>query len=183
MTIYPRWQIDTGQWISYVPLLAVIIILSIFCLKRELWSRTFFFASAYFIAALLPALGLIDEYPFRFSFVFDHFQYLASMGPLALAGTGLARLSNSIFPKKPWLQSSLCAGLLLTLGMASWHRSLVYQSEEIFWSDTVARNPDCWMGYNNLGNALLQKGQVDQALEQFQKSLAIFPNYVEATAT
>jgi tetratricopeptide (TPR) repeat protein len=180
MTIYPRWQIDTGHWISYLPLLAVVVILFIFWLKRELWSRTFFFTFAYFIAALLPALGLIDEYPFRFSFVFDHFQYLASIGPLALAGAGLARFSNFIFPKKSWLQSSLCAGLLLTLGMASWQRTLVYQSEEIFWSDTVARNPGCWMGYNNLGNALLQKGQVDEALEQFQKSLAIFPNYVEA---
>jgi tetratricopeptide (TPR) repeat protein len=44
----------------------------------------------------------------------------------------------------------------------------------------MARNPDCWMDYNNLGNALLQKGQVDEALEQFLKSLAINPNYAEA---
>jgi protein O-mannosyl-transferase len=180
ITIYPRWQIDAGQWVSYLPLLALIAILSIFWLKRELWSRAFFFGFAYFMVALLPALGLIDEYPFRFSFVFDHFQYLASIGPLALAGTGLARFSNSIIPKKRWLQLSLCAELLLILGMASWHRTLVYKSEEIFWTDTLAENPDCWMGYNNLGNALLQKGQVDKALEQFHKALGINPHYVAA---
>jgi hypothetical protein len=28
MIVYPRWQIDAGQWISYLPLLAVIVILS-----------------------------------------------------------------------------------------------------------------------------------------------------------
>jgi hypothetical protein len=39
---------------------------------------------------LLPLLGLIDNPIFRFSLVFDHFQYLGSIGPLALAGTGLA---------------------------------------------------------------------------------------------
>src|SRR5271166_3018141 len=53
ITIYPRWQIDTTQWVSYLPLLAVIVILFIFWLKRELWSRACFFAFAYFIAALL----------------------------------------------------------------------------------------------------------------------------------
>ena len=180
MTIYPRWQIDSGLWLSYLPLLAVIVILSVFWLERTRWSRPFFFAFAYFVAALLPALGFIDEYPFRFSFVFDHFQYLASMGPLALAGAVLARFSKFIFPAKPWMRSSLCAGLLLILGMPSWQRTLVYKSEERFWADTVTRNPDCWMGYNNLGHALLQKGQVDEALEQFQKSLALFPNFVEA---
>jgi protein O-mannosyl-transferase len=160
--------------------LAVIVILSIFWLKRELWSRACFFAFAYFTAALAPVLGLIDNHIFHFSLVFDHFQYLASIGPLALAGTGLVRFSNFIIPKKPWLQSSLCAGLLLILGMASWQRTLVYKSEETFWTDTLAKNPDCWMGYNNLGNALLQKGQVDEALEQFQKALEINPNYAQA---
>jgi len=183
MTVYPRWQIDAGQWVSFLPLLGVIVILSFFWLRRESGgsgSRACFFAFAYFIAALLPALGLIDNHIFHFSLVFDHFQYLPSMGPLALAGTGLTRFSNFIILKKPWLQSSLCAGLLLILGMASWQRTLVYKNEEVFWADTVARNPNCWMGYNNLGNALLQKGKVDEALEQFQKALEINPYYVDA---
>jgi protein O-mannosyl-transferase len=180
IAIYPRWQIDAGHWGSYLALLAVIVVLCILWLKRELWSGAFFFGFTYFVVALLPGLGLIDVYPFRFSLVFDHFQYLASIGPLALAGTGLVQFSNFIIPKKPWLQSSLCAGLLLILGITSWQRTLVYKSDEIFWTDTLAKNPDCWMGYNNLGNALFQKGQVDEALKQFQKALEINPKYVEA---
>ncbi len=66
ITIYPRWQIDTTQWVSYLPLLAVIVILSIFWLKRELWSRACFFAFAYFIAALLPVLGTDRQSHFSF---------------------------------------------------------------------------------------------------------------------
>ncbi len=180
ITIYPRWQIDAGQWFSYLPLLAVIVFLSIFWLKRELWSRACFFAFAYFTAALLPVLGLIDSYLFEYSFVFDHLQYLASIGPLALAGTGLVRYSDFILPKKPWLQSSLCAGLLLILGMASWQRTWVYEKEETLWTDALAKNPNCWVGHNNLGFLFLEKGQVDEALEQFQKVLEINPNYAEA---
>ena len=180
ITIYPRWRIDATQWVSYLPLLAVIVILSIFWLKRELWSRAWFFAFAYFMAALLPALGLIDNFIFRFSLVFDHFQYLASIGPLALVGTGLARYSDLIIPKKPWLQLTLCAGLLLILGMASWQRAGVYESQETLWTDTLAKNPNSWLGHNNLGLAFLRKEQWDEAFMHFQKSLEINPNYVEA---
>jgi hypothetical protein len=41
------------------------------------------------IVASLRVLGLIDEYPFPFSSVFDHFQYLASLGT---AGSGWERV-------------------------------------------------------------------------------------------
>jgi tetratricopeptide (TPR) repeat protein len=180
---YPRWQIDAGRWVSYLPLLAVFVILSIFWLRRRsgsAGSRASCFAFAYFIVALLPALGLIDTYIFEYSFVFDHFQYLASIGPLALAGAGLVLLSNSIVPKRQWLQASVCAGLLLTLGIASWQRTWVYGSAEALWTDTLARNPDSWMAHNNLGLTLFGKGQVDGAVAQYQRTLEINPNFVLA---
>jgi tetratricopeptide (TPR) repeat protein len=180
VTIYPRWQIATAQWDSYLALLAMIVILFIFWLNRQSWSRACFFAFAYFLVSLLPVLGLIDNPIFRLSLVFDHLQYLASIGPLALAGAGLALFSNFSVPKKPWLQSSLCAGLLLILGIASWQRTSVYESNETFWTDTLAKNPNCWAGYNNLGEALHRKGQLDEAVTQYQKALVIFPNYPEA---
>jgi len=177
---YPRWQIDAGQWVSYLPLLAVVVTLSTFWFRRELWSRACFLAFAYFIVALLPTLGLIDTYIFQFSFVFDHFQYLASIGPLALAGTALVRLSDFTIPRQPWLQSALCGGLLLIVGMASWQRTWVYESEDAFWTDTLAKNPDSWMAHNNLGEALLRKGQLDDAVAQYQKALGIYPNQAKA---
>ena len=80
------------------------------------------------------------------------------MGPLALAGAGMARLSDFVIPRRPWLQSSLGAGLLLILGMSSWQRAWVYESQETLWTDTLAKNPNCWVGHNNLGYALFTKG-------------------------
>jgi tetratricopeptide (TPR) repeat protein len=178
--VYPRWQIDAGQWISYLPLLAVIIVLFILWLKRESWAHPWFFVFAYFLTALLPVLGLIETPIFQYSMVFDHFQYLASMGPLALAGAGMVRLADFVIPRRPWLQSTLGAGMLLILGLLSWQRVCAYESEETLWTDTLAKNPNCWAGYNNLGKALLQKGQVDEAMAQFQKALEINPNYDQA---
>jgi Tfp pilus assembly protein PilF len=179
ITIYPRWQIDASQWTSYLPMLAVMILLFILWLKRESCLRPFFFIFAYFLVALLPVLGLADNTIFRYSLIFDHFQYLASMAPLALVGAGAVSLANFIIPKKLWLQSTLAAGLLLILGILSWQRTWAFESEETLWTDTLAKNPNCWVGHNNLGIALFQKGQLDEAMAQYQKALAINPNYAE----
>ena len=143
ITIYPHWQIDADLWISYLPLLAVIVVLFILWLNRESWARPWFFVFAYFLAALLPALGLIDNYIFRHSLVFDHFQYLASMGPLALAGAGLVRLADFVLPGRHGLQAvRLGAGVLLVLGILSWQRTWAFQSEETLWTEHVDEEPE-----------------------------------------
>jgi len=180
MLVYPRWQIDAGRASSYLPLLAVIIVLFILWLKRESWSRPWFFVFAYFLAALLPVLGLVDHIIVRYSFVFNHFQYLASMGPLALAGAGMVRWANFALPGKSWLQLGLGAGVLLTLGIGSWQQAWVYENQETLWTDTLAKNPSCWAAHNNLGNALLQKGRLDEAMAHYQKALEINPADAEA---
>jgi protein O-mannosyl-transferase len=180
MAVYPRWQVHAEKWTSYLPLLAAILVLFILWLNRHSWSRSYFFAFTYFLVVLFPFLGLIDQSFWRFSFVEDHLQYLAGMGPLALAGAGLTRLSNLVAATKRWVPSSLCAGLLLLLGVWSWQRNWVYENETTFWTDALAKNPDCWLGYNNLGVAFVQKGQVGKALVEYRKALETKPDYAEA---
>jgi tetratricopeptide (TPR) repeat protein len=171
ITIYPLGRVDARQWFSYLPLLAVILFLFVLWLKREAWARSGFFVFAYFLIALLPVLGLVYNSIFQYSLVFDHFQYLASMGPLALAGAGVVRLANFVPPAGPWLQSSLRVGLLLILGTLSWHRAWAYESEETLWTDTLAKNPDCWAAHNNLGQALSRQGRMDEAMVEWRKAL------------
>ncbi|HUB66857.1 MAG TPA: tetratricopeptide repeat protein, partial [Candidatus Methylacidiphilales bacterium] len=180
MVNYPRWQIDADRWFSYLPLLAVIAVIFVLWRNLKSWSRPWFFVFAYFLVALFPVLGLVDIYFQRYAFVADHFQYLAGMGPLALAGVGLAQFSDFVVLGRRWLQSSLYAGVLLILGIWSWQRAWVYQSEETLWTDTVTKNPNSWLGHYSLGFALLKKGQVDEAIARFQKALEIQPNCIEA---
>jgi Flp pilus assembly protein TadD len=178
--IYPRWSIDVGNVLSYLPMLSVMLIVVFLWSQRETWSRPYLFALAYFLIALLPVLGLVNHFFLRYSFVADHLQYLASMGPLALAGAGLVRLADSPLAKRPFLRSGFCAFLLIFMGIMSWQRTWVYQSVYTLWTDTLTHNPGSWMAHNNLGNALLEQGATDEAMVQCQKALEINPEDAEA---
>ena len=174
ITIYPRWQIDAASWVSYLPLLAVIVLFCFLWLNRRsggAGSRACLFAFAYFLTALLPVLGLIDTFIFRFSLVFDHFQYLASMGPLALAGAGLARSADYFLF---WMAHN-------NQGVAFFQRGKLDDALAQF-QKAVELNPNYADAHTNLGIALLQKGQLDKAIEQHQTALKINPNFAIAHA-
>jgi tetratricopeptide (TPR) repeat protein len=174
--IYPRWQIDAAAWTSWLPLLAVVIAMAYLWLKRDTWSRPFFFALAYFVGALLPVLGIIDGYFWRYSLVGDHFQYLASMGPLALVGAGIAQLRKLNLAGQPWLQPGLGTGLLVILALLSWQRAWVYQSVDTLWADTLAQNPNCWLAHNNLSIEYAHQGRVDAAAAECEAAIKAKPD-------
>jgi len=173
--VYPRWVIEAHHATSYLPLLGVMVVFSVLWLGRASRLRPWFFAFAYFLAALLPVIGLVDHDFFAFSYVGDHFQYLASMGPLALLGAGLARGAEFVLPGKTLLPATLGAGLLLVLALLTWQRACIYENEETLWTDTLKKNPNCWMGYYDLGVVFAGRNQMDEAISLFHKSLALYP--------
>ncbi|HUB67446.1 MAG TPA: tetratricopeptide repeat protein [Candidatus Methylacidiphilales bacterium] len=178
--IYPRWEIAPSPLTAYLPLIAVALVLLVLWFFRDRGLRPVFFAFAYFLLALFPVLGFFSVYFFRFSFVGDHFQYLASMGPLALAGAAITRLANWTIPEEPWLRPVPGALLLAILGMLSWQQTWAYQNLETLWRDVLVKNPGCWMADDNLGDILAQKGDMAGAAALFQKALDLNPNYAEA---
>ena len=86
----------------------------------EWMARALWFAFAYYVVALLPVLGLVNHYYIRYSYVGDHFQYLASMGIIALAGAGIARLLARVGLWRRASGDAICLALLLVLAVLTW---------------------------------------------------------------
>ena len=177
ITFYPRWQVDSGRWVAYLPLATVALVPIILWLKRQAWGRAWFFAFIYYLMNLLPVMGLFTMTGFRYSLVEDHLQYLASMGPLALAGVGLARIANFAPSGQRWLTPALGAMLLLVLGLLSWRQSWIYRDEHTLWTYNLAANPNSWLAYDGLGVEQDKAGRLDKAIEDYHRSIAINPNY------
>jgi tetratricopeptide (TPR) repeat protein len=181
--IYPRWKIDTGQLSTFLPLLLTALggLLYLWW-KRNGPLRPVFFGAAYFVVSLFPILGFFNVYFFRYSFVSDHFQYLASMGPLALAASGITIGLGFLGQAKSWLKPALSGALLLTLGILTWRQAETYRDVETLWRTTLSRNPDCWMAHNNLSGALLDEGRIGEAIAHSKKALSLRPDDAESNA-
>jgi tetratricopeptide (TPR) repeat protein len=173
--IYPRWQISGAVWWQYLFPLALILLLVVLWRLRKNF-RAPLAGALVFLGLLFPALGFINVYPFIYSFVADHFQYLACVGPLTLVAAGISMTLDSVAPEKIFLRPAVYTAILLTLGLLSWRQCRDYRDVETLWRTTIARNPACWMGYSNLGSFLSEHGNVDEAIRDFRKALELWPD-------
>jgi tetratricopeptide (TPR) repeat protein len=177
--IYPRWQIHSSQLIAYVPALAAIVALAALWWKRNGSLRPIFFAAMYFVVSLFPLLGFFNVYFFRYSFVGDHFQYLASMGPLVLIGAGLTAIAGLTVKWQRRAVQTACGLLLLTLAGLTWRQSQIYRDLEGLWRDTLEKNPAAWMAQNNLANLLMEQGKMTEALPHLRVAAQTAPDRYE----
>ena len=58
---------------------------------RRFVGRSVEVAAVFYVATLSPLLGFIMLYTFRYTFVADHYQYVACLGPVALVAAGGSR--------------------------------------------------------------------------------------------
>src|SRR6266550_1888596 len=177
--IYPKWNISPAHPLDYAWLLAGIALCAVIYFVRRSVGRSVEVAAAFFVATLSPVLGFIMLYTFRYTFVADHYQYLASIGPIALASAGVATLARYFERSRPLILSAAVC-LIVTLAVLTWRQAAMYGDIEALWRTTLARNPSCWMAHNNLGIALFQKGDTDDAIAHYRRTLEMQPDFWDA---
>jgi len=177
--IYPRWDIAPTHLLNFAWLSAgVIVCAAIYFLRRYL-GRSVEVAATFFVATLSPVLGFIMLYTFRYTFVADHYQYLACIGPIALASAGLVKLADT-FKNGRTLILSVALFVPAVLATLTWRQAAMYGNIETLWRTTLARNPSCWMAHNNLGIVLFGKGQLDDAVAHYRTTLEMQPDFWDA---
>src|SRR5436309_9586891 len=177
--IYPRWNVSPANLLDYTWLLAcVAACLAVYFLRRH-FGRSLEVAAAFFVATLSPVLGFIMLFTFRYTFVADHYQYLACIGPIALASAGLINLAD-VSKNSRTLIFSVALCVVALLATLTWRQAAMYGNIETLWRTTLSRNPNCWMAHNNLGIVLFEKGQLDDAIVHYRTTLQMQPNFWDA---
>jgi protein O-mannosyl-transferase len=179
--IYPRWEIDATAWGQYGYVVAVLATLVI-CWILRLRSRAPLATLLLFCVTLVPALGFFDVYPFRYSFVADHFQYLASIALFtAFSATLIHQFERSSVSGRR-AELLLCAVLGAPLAVLTWNQSRQYVDEATLYRATLERNPGCWLCHNNLATPKLHGSERDleEAVGHLRESLRLNPADAEA---
>jgi tetratricopeptide (TPR) repeat protein len=177
--VYPRWAVDATVWWQSLFPLAAVAVAGALALMRARLGRGPLVALASFAVMLAPALGFIDVYPMRYTFVADHYQYLASTALIALGVAACAGVAARLGrPGRP--VAAVAAAIVLgVLGVLTWRQGGIYADQETLWRDTLAKNPSAAMAHVNLGMLLYERGQSDAAVAQFEAALALDPGDAE----
>ena len=172
--IYPRWRLENA-WFLLFPASVLGALALLWTLRRRIGKGPFA-AMAAFIVTLGPILGFMNCYAFQFSYVADHWQYLASLCLISLAAAlgGGVRLTNQV------MRYVILGIPIFVLGLLTWQQAPIYQNAGSLWRDTLAKNPSCWLAHHNLGVDLQTQNRLSEAERHFRSALHLRPNYYEA---
>jgi Tfp pilus assembly protein PilF len=176
--IYPRWQISAGDGRQYLYPAAVAALFAIAWMLRTR-SRTPLAVLLLFVGTLVPALGFVNVYPFRYSFVADHFQYLAMISVIAGVAAALATALDRQRLSRRWLPA-VTAAVAGLLGILTWQQSRDYVSAQVLYETTLQRNPAATMARINLALIYLERGSAAAAVAQLEEAVRLAPANDEA---
>ena len=152
-------------------LLFVILALTVITFRRF---KIISFGIVWFLINLLPVSNIVP----KTFFVAERYLYIPSFGFCLIIGFVLWKL---ILKKSLRILGIIIFGLLIILySVRTIVRNFDFKSEYTLWSKTLKDNPMSATGYNNLGAALLNSGEIERSIEEFKKAIELVPTYAKS---
>jgi tetratricopeptide (TPR) repeat protein len=178
--VYPQWHIETGNPLWWLPLSAAIAVTAVLWLYRKGWGRPLLLSWFFFCVALLPVMGFADVGFMQFSLVADRYQHIAIIGVIALLSAGFSAWHQGMRGAIARTATALAIVAVGTLAFMTWRHSGIYRDAMTLYQDTLNKNPECWMAYNNLGLALSKTGRPQEEIKQYEQALRLKPDFGQA---
>ena len=165
---WPLWEvIEAG--LLLITLTAAVVVLRRrhpYLLAGWLW----------YLGMLVPVIGILQVGQQAYA---DRYTYLPGIG-LTVAGTWL--VIDWAGRRRPAVITLGVIGsmYLAVLMIISMHEVTYWRDSISLWNHTLANTEENYTALNDLGIALVEKGQLDQAATQFAASVQIDPDYAMA---
>ena len=173
--IYPRWQVEPGVWWQYLFPCGVLA-LAMGCWTARRRTRVPLAAFLLLGAALAPVLGFFNVYGFLFSYVADHWAYLAILPLAAVAAAAWGKwCGHSNFA--PW---AAAVAILGTCAVLTWHQTGAYRDEATLYRAILKSNTAAWLAHSNLGILLATAGRLPEAITEYEAALRLNPGNAQA---
>jgi Flp pilus assembly protein TadD len=146
----------------------------VFVLRRH---RPYFLVGwLWYLIMLVPVSGILQV---GFQARADRYTYLPQIG-LYIFLTWLAVELTASWRNRHWVCGIGALVILAALIASARTQTAYWLDSETLWTRALACTRDNRIAHNSLGNVLLQKGNVDEAIPRYQRALEIDPNYAQA---
>ncbi|HEY0369384.1 MAG TPA: tetratricopeptide repeat protein, partial [Chthoniobacterales bacterium] len=172
---YTRWNIAETSAFDYIWVGGLVLLVALILLARRWCRRGPETALVFFALLLAPTLVFVVLGTLRYSFLADHYPYLASIGPLALVAAGVTSALESRQRLKAVLLPLIGMVILAALGFRAWQQARTYASSEALLNEIAAHYPLRWLAHYDVANWLLIRRDVDAALARYQEAIDSYP--------
>ena len=171
--LYTRWEVHPGDLLGWLAIAALVVLGAVLWLARDRIGRGPLAGVLFFVLTLSPVLGFVDFRFMKIAFVADRFQYLASIGPLAVTLGVAVHLAGRLHPRNRALASGVAVAVLVALGALGWRQSGIYRDDLTYARHIDAVNPRHYAGQLSLSRHLGDAGHHEEALAAARRGVAL----------
>ena len=130
----------------------------------------------WYLGTLVPVIGLMQVGSQAMA---DRYTYLTQIGLSIAIAWGSVSLAGRSASRQRALAAVACMLVVAMVGYA-WRQTAHWRDSQALWTHTLRCTSRNWLAHNNLGFALASHGQIDDAIDQYRKALAIKPDHFKA---
>jgi tetratricopeptide (TPR) repeat protein len=166
---YPIHGLPMGK-ILLALMLLVVVSTGAFCWRQK--HPHFLMGWLWYLGMLVPVIGLVQVGGQARA---DRYTYLPQIGLYIFLTWTVVELTAG-WRSRRWMLGGGATVVLAVLITCARAQTAYWRDDKSLWAHTLACTSDNSIAHNKLGNALLQHGQLDEAIAQLQMALAINPD-------
>ncbi|HBF35302.1 TPA: hypothetical protein DDW35_12145 [Candidatus Sumerlaeota bacterium] len=179
VAVYPKWDINPHHAILFCFPATMVLVLAALWILRNRIGRGPFAATAFYTLTLSPILGLISWSLLKTTYVQDHYQYIASIGPFLLGAYAFEMYAPRWFRfvKKPEIvaYAPLSIFLLIPLSVLANYHAALYHDRETLFRENYRRYPTATSVALQYASGLLNNRKTMSAYPIIDHAIALDP--------
>jgi tetratricopeptide (TPR) repeat protein len=167
---YPLYAISPAKVAGAALALTAVTAAAIAARKRHPYLLVGWF---WYLITIAPVIGLLQAGEQGMA---DRFMYVPMIGILVMLAWGASELARPLTAGGSWLAAGgaiVVAALALTARAQAAH----WQDSLTLWRHATRVTPESYIAHENLGQALRERGQLDEARTSYERALAYAPRY------